>query len=86
MSVVIWIVWDWTGRFIGENTDPEIGTAGSPISIQQNVIEVQIAVNDSLRVDVSHRKDNANNNSGNSSFSWQTTRLALSCRRKIARQ
>jgi hypothetical protein len=48
-----------------------------PIPVEQNVIGVPIAMNDSLRMDVSHRKGNDDTNSGKSSFSWQMTRSTM---------
>jgi hypothetical protein len=62
------IVWDWNGSFSGRNAVPEIANAGIPIPIEQNVIGGQIAMDDSLRVETSHHKDNNDNNSRHSSF------------------
>jgi hypothetical protein len=65
---------------------PEIAQANIPISIEQDVIGSQIAMNDVSYVGISHRKGNATNNSRNLSFPSQLALKIVFPRRKMARQ
>jgi hypothetical protein len=70
----------------GGKTVPEIAQPDIPVPIEQDVVGPQITMNDVSRVEISHCKDNINNNSCNSGFPSQLALKGAFRRRKTVSQ